>query len=57
MSTDNQKIAEAYVDGPELLALWNKTAALRIEFDGDFEAYAAYSKAAANGQIRVLGGK
>jgi len=34
---------------------WNTSAEIREEF-GDFETYLAYSKAEAQGQVRILGG-
>ena len=38
-------------------AEWDGDAELRKEFDGDFEAYSAWAKADAAGQIKTFGGK
>jgi hypothetical protein len=36
-------------------AKWDKTANLRAEFGGDYEAYLAYETAISNGQVKILG--
>lgn len=38
-------------------AEWNGSAALRTEFSGNFGSYVAYKRAAANGQVKILGGR
>lgn len=44
-------------DAAALEAEWRRDAALRAEFGDDFEAFAAYSKAMARGQVRLMGRK
>ena len=47
-------------DDPDLVALkrqWTGDAALRAEFDGDFQSYMAYTKHQAAGDVSIHGGK
>jgi hypothetical protein len=62
-SDDDKRKAEQRRDASQPLtkegmkAAWDKDAALRAEFAGDYAAYEAYTEAAANGQVRIYGAK
>ena len=38
-------------------AVWEKDGKLRVEFDGDFDAYLAAEKAMSSGTVRIISGK
>ena len=54
-STKNQQISENFVNGPDYLRKWNNDAALRQEFDGDFESFCHYKAAYSAGQVKFHG--
>ena len=56
MSTENQQISERFVHGSAYRAEWEKNAALREEFEGDFEAYCHYQAAYSAGCVKTYGG-
>lgn len=60
--TEEKKQAAASDKAPEtdeeIKAAWDKDKALQAEFAGDFESYKAFTKASANGQVKIYkGGK
>jgi len=54
--TEKQVPGELLTD-EQMKAMWNKDAALRADFGGDFEAYQAYEEANAKGLVKVYGQK
>jgi len=54
--TEKQASGELLTD-EQMKAIWNKDAALRADFGGDFEAYQAYEEANAKGLVKVYGQK
>ena len=54
-STKNQQISENFVSGPDYLRQWNNDAALRQEFDGDFESYCHFQAAYSAGCVKIHG--
>ena len=61
-STDNARDIPTKPDdkmpvGERAKAVWDKDPKLRLEFEGDYEAYLAFEKANSKGQVKILRGK
>lgn len=55
--TENEKLAEHFVDGANYLRLWKSDADLRTEFEQDFAAFCHFKVAEAQGLVRILQGQ